>query len=56
MSLDTSCAHCDETLHIDIDSAGRCRARETTDGAAPLLFEPRIDWARFTQPHIIDDF
>jgi len=35
-----------------MDSAGRCRSH----GAAPLLFEPRIDWERFTQPHIIDEF
>jgi len=50
--LDTSCAHCGETLRIDIDSAVRCES----DGAAPLLFEPRIDWERFAKPHIIDDF
>ena len=56
VSLETSCAHCDQTLHIDIDSASRCYVRETEDGASPLLFEPQIDWERFNKPHIIDDF
>ena len=56
MSLETSCAHCDETLHIDIDSASGCHVREAEAGASPLLFEPRIEWERFTKPHIIDDF
>jgi hypothetical protein len=51
-TLETSCAHCGETFAIDIDSAGRCRS----DGGAPLLFEPRIDWEHFTKPNIIDDF
>ncbi len=55
-SLETSCAHCDETLHIDIDSARQCDVREAEAGASPLLFEPRIDWERFTKPDIIDDF
>lgn len=55
-SLETSCAHCGAALHIEIDPSGHSEVRETRLGAAPLLFEPRIDWERFTKPHIIDDF
>jgi hypothetical protein len=53
-SLETKCAHCGEALHIEIDRGNRCQVREA--GAAPLLFEPQIDWDRFTKRHIIDDY
>lgn len=52
-TLETSCAHCGETLVIDIESSGACEAR---GGALPLLFSPEIDWEHFRKPNIIDDF
>jgi hypothetical protein len=37
-----------------VDGLGDYRIREK--GAAPLLFEPAVDWERFRKAHIIDDF
>jgi hypothetical protein len=53
-SIETACAHCDQPLHIEVDGYGEWSIREHE--ATPLLFEPQIDWERFSKPHIIDDF
>jgi hypothetical protein len=37
-----------------VNAAGDVAVRERD--AQPLLFEPEIDWERFTKPHILDDF
>jgi hypothetical protein len=47
----SECAHCGRRMHIEVDSELRCRARE--QGAAPLVFEPQINWATFKEPNII---
>lgn len=54
VDIETSCAHCDETLHIELDSRGDFTVREAE--ADPLLFQPEIDWERFDEPTIIHDY
>jgi hypothetical protein len=50
----TSCAWSGRKLTLEIDLEGTVTVQEK--GAAPLLFEPEIDWERFEKPHILDDF
>jgi hypothetical protein len=52
--LRTSCARSRRAITIEVDGLGDYRVRE--EGAAPLLFEPHVDWERFQKAHIIDDF
>jgi hypothetical protein len=54
VSIKTSCAHCDEPIHIDLDSELSWTVKESD--ADPLVFEPRIDWGTFRKPNIIDDY
>jgi hypothetical protein len=53
-SLATECAHCGRSLHLELDELGGLAVGETD--AAPVLFEPAVDWERFSGKHIIDDF
>jgi hypothetical protein len=39
-----------------IDSDLRYQVSEAEAGAEPLVFQPLIDWATFTEPNIIDAF
>jgi hypothetical protein len=41
-------------MRISIDSELKYRVEEKD--ASPLVFEPRIDWEKFTKPNIIDDY
>lgn len=50
----TRCAQSGRELTLFVSADGDIEVREK--GAAPLLFEPEIDWAHFDKPHIIDDF
>jgi hypothetical protein len=50
----TRCARSGRRLTLEIDAEGTVAVREK--GAAPLLFEPEIDWERFEKRHILDDF
>jgi hypothetical protein len=50
----TRCARTRRKLTFDVNAEGEVAVREK--GARPLLFEPEIDWERFTKPHILDDF
>jgi len=49
--IETSCAHCDEPMLLRVDSELHFDV-EPAD-AAPLVFEPRVDWSGFTEPNII---
>jgi hypothetical protein len=54
LMINTACAHCGRSLHIHLDSDLHARVEET--GAAPLIFEPQVDWGTFTGRTIIDDY
>lgn len=54
--IETECAHCGQPLHLTIDSDLRYQVPEADEGAEPLVFQPLIDWATFTEPNIIDAF
>ena len=52
--LATECAHCHAVLDLTITSDLRIDVRTT--GAAPLVFEPEIDWREFAAPNILDAY
>ena len=54
MTVETECAHCQQALHIEIDSALNYRVIE--DGAEPLVFIPMVDFDKLADPSIIDAF
>jgi hypothetical protein len=41
-------------MRIDVDSELQYRVVE--EGAEPLIFLPKIDWATFSEPNIIDAY
>jgi hypothetical protein len=51
VSIESTCGHCDRSLHITVDSDMRHQVREAD--ADPLVFMPDIDWPSFTEPNII---
>jgi hypothetical protein len=53
-TIETSCAHCGEPIHIEIDSDLSYRVVE--EGAAPLIRVPMVDLAKLDDPSIIDAF
>jgi hypothetical protein len=53
-TLETRCAYSGRSLTLSVSVDGDVEVRE--EGASPLLFEPEIDWTRFTKSHILDDF
>jgi hypothetical protein len=54
VEVTTACTHCDQVLHLTIDSDMQASAREP--GAHPLVFLPYVDWKNFTEPNIIDSY
>jgi hypothetical protein len=54
VEVETRCAHCDQSLHITVDSKMNVSVREPE--AAPLVFMPDVDWDHFTQRTIIDAY
>jgi hypothetical protein len=54
IEIETACAHCDQGLHLMLDSELQCSVKEPE--ATPLLFVPDVDWAHFTGPNIIHDY
>jgi len=54
VEIHTTCAHCGEAMAFVIDSDLNHRVLE--GGPRPLMFEPEIDWSRFTEPNIIDGY
>jgi hypothetical protein len=53
-TIRTRCARTGRKLTLLVSVDGDVEVRER--GAFPLLFEPEIDWERFQEPHILDDF
>lgn len=54
VEIRTECAHCAQPLHITLDSSLRYHVHN--EGAQPLVFEPHVEWATFTEPNIIHAF
>jgi len=54
IELESECAHCGRALHISVDSELNSQVREKD--AAPLLFEPDVDWKAFQGANIIHDY
>jgi hypothetical protein len=53
-AIETSCAHCGETIHIEMD--GELNYRVVEEGAAPLIHVPMVDFEKLDDPSIIDAF
>ena len=56
VEIETECAHCGQPLSVTIDSDLRYQVHDADAGAQPLVFEPLIDWATFTEATIIDAY
>jgi hypothetical protein len=54
VEVETKCKHCEQVLHITVNSQMQVSVRE--QGAAPLVFSPEVDWSHFAQKTIIDTF
>ena len=54
VAVTTECAHCGEPLHLEIDSELDHRVEE--EGAEPLVFAPLVNFAKLTDPSIIDAY
>ena len=52
--IETACGHCGRAMRLTVDSEMKTLAHD--HGADPLLFEPHVDWANFSEPNIIDAF
>jgi hypothetical protein len=52
--VETECAHCGAQLRLEVDN--NLDFRTLTDGAEPLVYVPQVDFARLTDPSIIDAF
>ncbi len=52
--IETVCAYCRRRLEITLDNDLRSDARRPNVDI--LLFEPEVDWSRFTKPSIIGDY
>ena len=50
----TRCAVTGRELRLRIASDLCCKV--LSDGAAPFVFEPRLDWQQFSAPNIIHDY
>ncbi len=53
-SVTTECAHCSETMHLEIDSSAHCKVAEA--GADPIVFVPRVDFSKLPDRCITDAF
>jgi hypothetical protein len=54
IEVETACKHCDQVMHLTIDSNMRVSVREPD--AKPLVFNPDIDWENFAEKTIIDAY
>ena len=52
--VETECAHCGQPMEIELDSD--LNYRVLTEGAAPLIFTPMVDFGTLEDPSIIDAF
>lgn len=54
VEISTRCAYSQKPIRLAVDSQLNYRVLE--GGPAPLVFEPEVDWAAFTDPSIIDGY
>jgi hypothetical protein len=54
VAIETSCVHCNQALHITIDSNMKFSVRET--GSTPLVFMPDVSWKNFSERTILDAY
>lgn len=54
IEIETSCAHCGEPIHIEMDSELRYRVLE--EEADPFVYVPMVDFDELEDPSIIDAF
>ncbi len=54
--IETTCAHCGQALHIQIDSELNYSVQESAAAASPLVFVPSVDFDKLEDPSIIDAF
>jgi len=54
IEIETKCKHCEQSLHILIDSNMNVTVREQE--ATPLVFIPDVDWNNFAEQTIIDAY
>jgi hypothetical protein len=54
VTIETSCAHCDEPIQIAMDSELSYRVLE--EGADPFVYVPMVDTDEVEEPSIIDAF
>ncbi len=54
VEIETVCRHCEQVLHVTIDSQMRVAVQEAD--AAPLVFMPDVDWSHFAERTIIDAY
>jgi hypothetical protein len=52
--IETSCAHCDAPIHIEMDTELNCRVLE--EEADPFVYVPMVDFDELEDPSIIDAF
>ena len=52
--IQTTCAHCGQPIHLEIDSD--LGYRVLSQGAEPMIFAPMVDFDRLKDPSIIDAF
>jgi hypothetical protein len=53
-TIETSCAHCGEPIHIEMD--GDLNYRVVEPGAVPIVHVPMVDFDELDDPSIIDAF
>jgi hypothetical protein len=51
IKIATECAHCNQPLELELNSD--MEFRSISQGASPLVFQPDVNWAEFTEPNII---
>jgi hypothetical protein len=53
-TIETSCAHCGQPIHIEMDS--ELNYSVVKEGAVPLIYVPMVDFCKLEDPSIIDAF
>lgn len=53
-TIETSCAHCGQPIHIEMDA--KLNYRVVEEGAEPLIHVPMVDFDKLDDPSIIDAF
>jgi hypothetical protein len=54
VDIETKCKHCDQSLHLTIDSKMQVSVQEKD--ALPLVFMPDVNWDGFAERTIIDSY